>query len=76
MKTFFFIDFYKDNIVSNLADAVPGDAVFTVTTEKTAELSGTWYDQSGHSAGFAVKLYINGAPETAAGAGIDHFFLP
>ena len=75
MKTFFFINLYKNNVITNLADAVPGDAVFTVAAEKTAEFSGTWYDQGSHSAGFAVKFCINGTPETTAGAGLDHFFL-
>ena len=75
MKTFFFINLYKNNVITNLADAVPGDAVFTVAAEKTAEFSGTWYDQGSHSAGFAVKFCINGTPETTAGACIDHFFL-
>ena len=76
METFFFVNFHEDNVVSNLADTVPGDAVFTVTAEKTAEFPRTGYDQGGHSAGFAVKFHINRAPETAAGAGVDHFFLP
>ena len=76
METFFFIDLYKDNVISDLTDTVPGDAVFAVPAKKTAEFSGTGYDQGSHSAGFAVKFHINRAPETAAGAGVDHFFLP
>lgn len=76
METFFFVNFHENNVVSNLADTVPGDAVFTVTAEKTAEFAWTWYDQGGHFAGFAVKLCIDRTPKTAAGTGVDYFFLP
>ena len=75
VKTFFFIDFYKNDIIANLADAFPGDAVFAVTAKEAAEFSGAGYDQGGHSAGFTVKLRIDRTPETAAGTDINYFFL-
>ena len=39
MKTFFFFNFYKDDVITNLADTVPGNNVFIFASEKTAELT-------------------------------------
>ena len=40
MKTFFFFNFYKDDVITNLADTVPGNNVFIFASEKTAEFTG------------------------------------
>ena len=34
MKTFFFVNLYKDNIISDLADTVPGDDIFIISSKK------------------------------------------
>jgi len=36
VETFFLIDFHKNNVISDLADAVPGDNIFVISSEKTA----------------------------------------
>ena len=71
-----FINFYQDNVISDLADTIPGDDIFTFTAEQTAESSGTWENQGSETAGLAVKFDIYGTAQTAAGTGVDDFFLP
>ena len=76
VETFFLIDFHKNNVISDLADTVPGDDIFTFTAEQTAESSGAREDQGSETAGLAVKFDIYGTAQTAAGTGVDDFFLP
>lgn len=47
MKTFLFFNFYKDDVITNLADTVPGNNVFIFASEKTAEFTGD-LEQSGN----------------------------
>ena len=75
MKTFFFFDLNEDDIITNLADAAPGNDIFAFTTREKTEFTGAWYDQCSNFACFTVKFQINRTPETAAGAGVDDFFL-
>lgn len=75
MKTFFFLNFHKNNVISDLTDTFPGDDVFAFTSEKAAEFSGSRDDQRGDAAGLAVKFQINGTAKTSAGTGVDDFFL-
>ena len=75
-KTFIFVNLYQDNVISDLADTVPGDDIFTFTAEQTAESSGAREDQGSETAGLAVKFDIYGTAQTAAGTGVDDFFLP
>lgn len=75
MKTFFFFDFDKNDIVTNLSDTAPGNDVFTFTSRKKAEFSWTGYDQCSDLSGFDIKFQIDRASKTATGTGIDHFFL-
>ena len=44
--------------------------------EQTAESSGAREDQGSETAGLAVKFDIYGTAQTAAGTGVDDFFLP
>ena len=39
MKTFFLLDFYEDNVITNLTDTVPWNDIFIVVTEETAEFT-------------------------------------
>lgn len=75
MKTFFFFDFDEDNIISNLADAAPGDNIFTLSSGEEAKFTRSGNDQCGNRTCFAVEFQINRAAETAAGTGVDDFFL-
>ena len=75
VKTFFFLYFHQNNVLSDFADAVPGNDVFTVTSEKRTEVSRPWNNQSCQLVRFTVEFNINGAAETAAGTGVDDFLL-
>ena len=67
MKTFLFFNFYKDDVITNLADTVPGNNVFIFASEKTAEFTGTWNNQGMNAS--------CGTTEAFAGTGINDFFL-
>ena len=58
MKTFFFFDFDEDDIITNLADAAPGNDVFAFSAGKKTEFAGTWNDESSDGSCFAVELQI------------------
>ena len=75
MKTFFFFDFDEDDIITNLADAAPGNDVFAFSAGKKTEFAGTWNDESSDGSCFAVELQIDRAAKTATGTGIDDFFV-
>ena len=73
MKTFFFFNFYKDDVITNLADTVPGNNVFIFASEKTAEFHRN--NQGINASCGTVKFQINGTTEAFAGTGINDFFL-
>ena len=75
MKTFFLLDFYEDNVITNLANTVPWNDIFIVVTEETAKFSGTRDDQGIYASCGTVKFQVNGTTEAFAGAGINDFFL-
>ena len=75
MKTFFFFDFDEDDIITNLADTVPGNNVFIFASEKTAEFTGARNNQGINASCGTVKFQINGTTEAFAGTGINDFFL-
>lgn len=75
MKTFFLLDFYEDNVITNLADTVPWNDIFIVVTEETAEFTGTRDDQGIYAPCGTVEFQIDGTAEAFAGAGINDFFL-
>ena len=75
MKTFFLLDFYEDNVITNLANTVPWNDIFMVVTAETAKFSGTRDDQGIYASCGTVKFQINGTAEAFAGAGINDFFL-
>ena len=56
VKTFFFFDFDEDDIITNLADAAPGNDVFAFSAGKKTEFAGTWNDESSDGSCFAVEL--------------------
>ena len=72
----FLVNFYQDNVGSDLADTFPGDHVFAVTSKKAAESGRPRHDQRQDPAAFAVKFQIRRTPQAPAGAGVDDFFLP
>lgn len=55
MKTFFFFDFDEDDIITNLADAAPGNDVFAFSAGKKTEFAGTWNDESSDGSCFAGR---------------------
>ena len=75
MKTFLFFNFYKDDVITNLADTVPGNNVFIFASEKTAEFTGARNNQGMNASCGTVKFQVNGTTEAFAGTGINDFFL-
>ena len=75
MKTFFLLDFYEDNVITNLANTVPWNDIFIVVTEETAKFSGTRDDQGIYASCGTVKFQVNGTTEAFTGTGINDFFL-
>ena len=75
MKTFFLLDFYEDNVITNLANTVPWNDIFIVVTEETAKFTGARNNQGINASCGTVKFQINGTTEAFAGTGINDFFL-
>ena len=75
MKTFFFFDFDEDDIITDLADAAPGNDVFAFSSGRKTECTWTRNDESSDGSCFAVELQIDRTAKTATGTGIDDFFL-
>lgn len=75
MPTFFFLNFYQNNIVSNLADTFPGNDKFTFSSRKKAEFPRTGNDQRSDASGVAVEFDVCRTAKTPACAGVDNFFL-
>ena len=75
MKTFFFFDFDEDDIITDLADAAPGNDVFAFSSGKKTEFTWTRNDESSDGSCFAVEFQIDRTAKTATGTGIDDFFL-
>ena len=75
MKTFFLLDFYEDNVITNLANTVPWNDIFIFASEKTAEFTGARNNQGINASCGTVKFQINGTTEAFAGTGINDFFL-
>ena len=76
MAAVLLVNLYQDDVIADLADAVPGNHVFAVPAEKTeAEAARTRDDQSCDTAVFAVEFHIYGTAKGPAGTDVDHFFL-
>ena len=75
METFFFLDLHQDDIVADLADAVPGDHILAFPAEKAAEPARTGDNQRRDPSGNTVKFHIDGTAQAAAGAGVDDLLL-
>ena len=75
MKTLVFLDFHQDNVVSDLADALPGNDKDVLLSPEIAETSRTRDNERRHAARPAVELHVDGAAEAFTGAGVDDLFL-
>lgn len=75
MKALFFLDFHEDDVIPDLANAIPGDDIFTFPSEKVTETAGSGDNQSCKPGGFYIEFHIDRTAKAAAGTGIDDFFL-
>ena len=75
-EAFVLLDFYKNDIVANLTDAVPGDDIFTFTSPETAESARSGNDQCCDLSASFIKFQIDRTSKTPAGADIYDLFLP
>ena len=71
----FFRNFDKNDIVADLADAVPWDHKILAVAEKAAEFHRTRKNESGKMSRFWIEFHINRTAERFAGTDIDNFFL-
>ena len=67
--------FHQNDFIANLADTVPWNDVFTFSAWHKTESSRTGYDKGSDFAGSFIKFKVYRTAETAAGAGINDFFL-
>ena len=76
MAAVLLVNLYQDDVIADLADAVPGNHVFTVPAEKTeTEAARAGNDQSCDTALFAVEFHIYRTAKGSAGTDVDYFFL-
>ena len=71
-----FINFYKDDIIPDLADTAPGDDIFAAGLPETeAEAAGTGDYQGSDTAGLTVEFHIYRTAKCTTGTDIDYLFL-
>ena len=75
VETLLFLYLHQNDVVSDLADTLPGNDIFAFSSEKAAETAGAGNDKSSKTAGFAVEFHVDRAAEASTGTGIDDFFL-
>ena len=61
---------------TDLADTFPGNDVFGIAAEKTADLCRTGINDCFHKSGTDIDIHIAYTAKRTAGTGVDHFFLP
>ena len=61
----------KDQIISDLTDALPGDHIVLVSAEDAAEAAGSGDDERQNTPAFQVDRYIRNITQTAAVTDID-----
>ena len=66
---------FRQDIVADLADAVPWDHKILAVAEKAAEFHRTRKNESGKMSRFWIEFHINRTAERFAGTDIDNFFL-
>jgi hypothetical protein len=66
----------QDDILTDLADAVPGNDHLLVLEKQAAEASGGGGHQGGNTACFWVKFEIHRRAQVRTGAGVNDIFLP
>lgn len=76
LPAFFFFNLDQDDIGTNLADTFPGNDVFGIAAEKTADLCRTGNNDCFHKSGTDIDIHIAYTAKRTAGTGVDHFFLP
>ena len=76
LPAFFFFNLDQDDIGTDLADTFPGNDVFGIAAEKTADLCRTGNNDCFHKSGTDIDIHIAYTAKRTAGTGVDHFFLP
>ena len=70
-----FRDLHEDDIVADLADAVPRDYKILAVAEKSAEFHGGRKNETGKMSCFGMKFHIDRTAKRFAGTDIDDFLL-
>ncbi len=76
LPAFFFFNLDQDDIGTDLADTFPGNDVFGIAAEKTADFCRTGNNDCFHKSGTDIDIHIAYTAKRTAGTGVDHFFLP
>lgn len=76
LPAFFFFNLDQDDIGTDLADTFPGNDVFGIAAEKTADLCRAGNNDCFHKSGTDIDIHIAYTAKRTAGTGVDHFFLP
>ena len=71
----FFFQFNKNDIITNLYNAVPWNDIFIFFAPETAEFAGYGDYHWLNFSGFTVEFKINGAAQAFAGTCVDDLFL-
>lgn len=71
----FFTYLYKYDVCPDLNNTLPWDHIFTVSSEKPAQLAGAGNDQRLNGSILGIQFQITDAPERPAGANVDDFLL-
>jgi hypothetical protein len=74
-KDFFFIDFHKDYIRSDLTDSVPWDDIFLIRPEQIAKLKRAGNDNGTDTPFAFIEDQVADTPQFFAVASVDHIFF-
>ena len=75
MKTFLFFNFYKDDVITNLADTVPGNDILLIRTEKTTQSWGTRHDDGTDLTTTLINDQITDLAKLLAVTSVDYIFF-
>lgn len=74
-EDFFFTDFYKDYIGTNLTDLIPGNDKFLIRSQKSAKTKGSGNDDRADASLLFIEDQVVDFSETFAVTTVDHIFF-
>ena len=74
-ENFFGHDFYQYNIRADLADTIPGDDIFLVRADQSAQSGRTGHNDGTDLTGTLINDQITDLPKLLAVTSVDHIFF-